>query len=153
MVKYYNYALTFAEVPDEISLCFNITNCAFKCPECHSPFLQEDIGTDLNKDIQKIINLHKDQITCVCFLGEGNDKKGLQKLIDYAHNIGYKTCLYTGRNDKILDDYNNLDYYKKGSYQKELGGLNNKNTNQRMYKKNNKGEWKDITYRFFPRSI
>ena len=26
MVKYLNYALTFSEVPDEVNLCFNITN-------------------------------------------------------------------------------------------------------------------------------
>ena len=152
MVKYLNYAITFSEVPDEISLCFNITNCCFNCDGCHSPYLQKDIGTDLNKDIQKIFNLYKDQFTCVCFLGEGNDKKGLQKLIDYAHNNNYKTCLYSGRDEISFNDYNNLDYYKKGSYKKELGGLNNKNTNQKMYKKEG-DKWKDITYKFFPRSL
>lgn len=153
MVKYYNYAITFAEVPDEVSLCFNITNCMMRCDGCHSNFLQQDIGNNLNNDIQKIINLHKDQFTCVCFLGEGNDHKNLQKLINYVHNYGYKTCLYSGRDDSILDDYNNLDFYKKGSYKKDKGGLNKITTNQRMYKKNNNGEWEDITYKFLPKQL
>lgn len=152
MVKYYNYALTFAEVPDEISLCINITNCPYRCTGCHSPFLQEDIGMNLNCDLQQLINKHKDQFTCVCFLGEGNDKKELQKLINYVKNMGYKTCLYSGADDDILDNYENLDYYKKGSYQPNKGPLNNKNTNQHMYKKIN-NKWIDITYKFFPKEL
>lgn len=152
MVKYINYAITFAEVPDEISLCFNITNCPHSCPECHSAFLQQDIGYNLTCDIQNIINQHHDQITCVCFLGEGNDKKELQRLITYTKHLGFKTCLYSGSDDGILDDYQDLDYYKKGSFKKEYGPLNNKNTNQHMYKKIEE-KWIDITSKFFPKSI
>ena len=152
MVKYYNYMLTFAEVPDEISLCFNITNCQQHCVGCHSPFLREDIGADLNKDLQIILNRHKDQFSCVCFLGEGNDRKQLQKLITYIKNLGYKTCVYSGRDDCSLDDYINLDYYKVGSYQSKFGPLNVKTTNQRFYKKNDT-QWEDITNRFFPISL
>ena len=37
MLKYSNYEITFAEVPDEISLCINLTNCPHKCIGCHSP--------------------------------------------------------------------------------------------------------------------
>lgn len=152
MVKYYNYAITFAEVPNEVSLCFNITNCPHNCAGCHSPYLQQDIGNNLSCDIQNIINKHHDQFTCVCFLGEGNDKKELQKLINYVKNLGFKTCLYSGSDDGILDDFKNLDYYKKGSFKQEYGPLNNKNTNQRMYKKE-MNKWIDITYKFFPRSL
>ena len=39
MLKYLNCQVTFAEVPDEISLCINITNCPNRCPGCHSPEL------------------------------------------------------------------------------------------------------------------
>ena len=152
MVKYYNYAITFAEVPDEISLCFNITNCQYNCEGCHSPFLRENIGYNLNQDLQKILNKHQGQFTCVCFLGEGNDQMELQKLINYVKTCGYKTCLYSGSDDNILDNYNNLDYYKKGSYKADKGPLNNPNTNQHMYKKID-NKWFDITHKFFPRSL
>lgn len=152
MVKYYNYAITFSEVPDEVSLCFNITNCQQNCQGCHSPFLREDIGNDLNMDIQAIINKHKGQFTCICFLGEGNDFNGLQKLINYVKTAGYKTCVYSGRDDSNINEYSNLDYYKKGSYQQEKGPINKKTTNQRMYKKTEAG-WQDITNRFFPKEL
>lgn len=152
MVKYYNYMLTFSEVPDEISLCFNITNCQEHCHECHSSFLRMDIGNDLSADLQQILNQHHDQFTCVCFLGEGNDKKQLQKLIDYIKNLGYKICVYSGRDNCDLNDYQNLDYYKIGSYQSEYGPLNRPTTNQRMFKKI-ENRWEDITKEFFPKSL
>lgn len=37
MLKYSNYEVTFAEVPDEISLTLNLTNCPYMCENCHSP--------------------------------------------------------------------------------------------------------------------
>ena len=150
MVKYLNYALTFAEVPDEINLCFNITNCQQNCTGCHTPILQQDVGQDLNKDLQKIINQHKDQFTCVCFLGEGNDKVQLQHLIDYIKNLNYKVCVYSGRDDATIEDYKNLDYYKIGSYNIEKGPLTAKTTNQKMYKKMSDSTWVDITFLFWP---
>ena len=153
MVKYYNYAVTFSEVPDEISLCINITNCQQKCEGCHSPYLQKDIGNNLSIDLQNLINRFHEQITCVCFLGEGNDKRQLQKLINYVKNLNYKICIYSGRDDADVKDYYNIDYYKIGSYKKEYGPLNSKTTNQRMFKKNNNGTWEDITNKFFPKKL
>ena len=50
MLKYVDTKVTFAEVPDEISLCINISNCPNHCEGCHSPYLAEDIGTELTKD-------------------------------------------------------------------------------------------------------
>ena len=47
MLKYSNYEITFAEIPDEISLCINLTNCPHRCVGCHSPWLQKDNGTPL----------------------------------------------------------------------------------------------------------
>lgn len=152
MVKYYDFAVTFAEVPDEVSLCINITNCQQQCPHCHSPYLREDIGADLNRDIQQLLNRHQDQITCVCFLGEGNDHKQLQNIINYVKNQNFKVCVYSGRDDADFYDYDNIDYYKTGSYKEEFGPLNKKTTNQRMYKKTGKQQWENITERFFPRS-
>ena len=50
MLKYVDTKVTFAEVPNEISLCINISNCPCKCPNCHSSYLAEDIGTALSED-------------------------------------------------------------------------------------------------------
>ena len=47
MLKYLYTKITFAEAPDEISLCIDITNCIYHCNNCHSPELRQDIGTPL----------------------------------------------------------------------------------------------------------
>ena len=50
MLKYYNYMVTFSEVPDEISLCINITGCPIRCTDCHSKFLWENIGKEITDE-------------------------------------------------------------------------------------------------------
>ena len=44
MLKYVDTLVSFQEVPDEISLCINISNCPCHCDGCHSPYLADDIG-------------------------------------------------------------------------------------------------------------
>ena len=51
MLKYFDYSVTFAEFPDEVSLCVNLSNCPNKCEKCSESWLAQDIGTVLNKDI------------------------------------------------------------------------------------------------------
>jgi len=48
MLKYLNTQVTFSEIPDEITLCINITGCKIGCKNCHSSYLAEDIGEELN---------------------------------------------------------------------------------------------------------
>ena len=36
MLKYANFDVVFQEVPDEVTLAINITNCPNQCPGCHS---------------------------------------------------------------------------------------------------------------------
>ena len=69
MLKYLNSEITFAEIPDEITLCINITNCCFSCANCHSPWLREDTGTPLTyTELTKLIKQNTG-ISCVCFMG------------------------------------------------------------------------------------
>ena len=96
MVKYCSTAITFAEVPDEVSLSIQITNCQNRCKGCHSPFLRDDFGEDLEKDLPNLLERYKEQITCVCFMGEGNDILGLQRCIDLVKKYNLKTCVYYG---------------------------------------------------------
>ncbi len=142
MIKYLNYSVTFQEVPNEISLCFNITNCQYHCPGCHSPELWEDIGEDLEADLVKIIKKYLDGISCVCLLGDGNDPEGLQRCFAIIRKQfpQLKTCLYSGEEYcgnttlAILLATGMLDYLKIGPYIEECGPLNDPKTNQRMYK-------------------
>ena len=74
MMKYYNMEMVFQEIPDEISLAINITNCPNLCEGCHSPHLREDIGDELTIDaISENMNEH---ITCILFMGGDGDLKG-----------------------------------------------------------------------------
>ena len=50
MLKYVDTLVTFSEVPDEITLCLNISNCPCHCKNCHSSYLAEDIGEGLTLD-------------------------------------------------------------------------------------------------------
>ena len=135
MIKYADYSIVFREVPEEITLAFSITNCQGNCPGCHSPHLREDIGNDLIKDLPALMEKYKGMITCVCFLGEGNDPGALRDCLKLVKEAGLKTCVYSGKDEPpIFYMYNAalIDYLKYGSYQEEKGPLDNPNTNQRM---------------------
>ena len=156
-MKYTDTQIGFQEFPDEISLLINISNCPFHCPGCHSPELWEDIGNELNYDeVEKLINKNKG-ITCIGFMG--GKPKEVNLLAEYIkRNITYlKTGWYWG-GEIFPKEINpmNFDYIKLGPYIEKLGGLNNPNTNQRMYKyipgfndPRENDDWIDITYKFW----
>lgn len=159
MVKYLNYAVTFEEVPDEITLSINITNCQNRCDGCHSPELRCDIGVELTKEELDRLIEKNDGITCVCLMGEGNDYTGIQALGDHLkHNHPeLKRAIYYGR-DKLDINYGAIFHYVKfGHYDKDCGPLNVETTNQRMYEfnhdRNINPDWnfRDITYKFWKR--
>lgn len=135
MAIYYDkYDIVFQEIPDEVTLAFTIKGCQNNCKGCHSPHLREDFGKELTFDIlTKLLLEYKDTITNVLFLGEGNDKKSLRQLMEWCRAFT-KVSLYSGRD--YIDPYylEWLDYYKVGSYQHELGGLNSLTTNQKLFK-------------------
>lgn len=164
MLKYYNYMVTFSEVPDEITLCINISNCPIRCPDCHSKFLWDDIGTPLtNETISNIIKNNKD-VTCICLMGGDSSLKEIKRILSFirCNYPQYKLCWYSGRNvsiftkDKLFQEILNLlDYIKLGPYIKKYGGLDSPTTNQVFYKiERNKYVEKgklitDITNRFY----
>ena len=73
MLKFVDFRVTFSEVPDEISLCINLSGCPHKCKGCHSEYLQQDIGTVLTTQMLDRIIESNDGVTCVCFMGGDND--------------------------------------------------------------------------------
>ena len=149
MLKFVDTLVSFQEVPDEITLCINISNCPCHCEGCHSPYLAEDIGEYLTPDkLLELVNSNKG-ISCVCFMGGDSSPgriNGLAAVIRHYTNL--KIAWYSGRRH-IYNGINlrYFDYVKIGPYIPELGGLDSETTNQIMYKVEDR-KLIDITYRF-----
>lgn len=162
MIKYLDAFVVTAEIPDEISLAINITNCPNKCEGCHSPELRQNIGMWLDESIlDKLITSNKG-ITCVCFMGGDSNPSAVEILAKYVHETHkLKTAWYSGK-DQLLEgiDLTSFDYIKLGPYIPTLGPLNKVTTNQRLYEYNplysdytiGKG-WRDITEKFWKDEI
>ena len=168
MIKYVNTEVVFEEIPDEITLAVNISNCQNNCPGCHSAYLRENIGEELTETAIDGLIEKNGGITCFCFMGEGNDAESLKKLILYINEKypNIKVGLYSGRED-VDDDFfwDNLNYLKIGPYVEELGPLNKETTNQRLYmggkyyswatvvNGKTRKTWIDITDKFWRKKI
>ena len=133
MTKYAGTEIVFQEVPDKVALAIAITNCQGRCAECHSPQLREDIGRDLEQDIEGLLDKYRNDINCVCFMGCGNDPDSLMRCIAIAKMKGFETCLYGGDEQADVKLLPFLDYIKVGAYDNLRGGLDKPTTNQRMY--------------------
>lgn len=149
-LRYLGYSITFQEVPDEVSLVFNISGCPHKCEGCHSKYLWEYDGEILLNDIDSIIKQYEGKITCVCFMGGDQNIEELIILLQTVKFYGYKTCVYSGLNEVSLFDniliY--LDYLKIGDYKRSLGGLDSPKTNQKFYRIEDNKKF-DITNTFY----
>ena len=149
MLKYVDTLVSFQEVPDEISLCINISNCPCYCEGCHSPYLAEDIGEYLTPyKLLELVNSNKG-ISCVCFMGGDSSPRWVNGLAAVLrHHTNLKVAWYSGKRH-IYNGINlrYFDYIKIGPYIPELGGLDSETTNQIMYKVEDR-KLIDITYRF-----
>ena len=155
-LKYKGYQVVLQEVPDEISLAFNICGCIHKCPDCHSKYLWDDDGDSLEDDIYKIIDKYYDYISCILFMGGDHALDEIVQMIQEVksryNNLAF--AMYSGYDslEDIKPILKYLDYIKIGRYDKELGGLNHKTTDQKMYSVKHCDDGTDelynITYRF-----
>ena len=153
MLKYVNSDIVFQEIPDEVTLAINISNCPCHCPGCHSHYLWEDIGLPLNPEaIDNFVRKFGSNLTCIAFMGGDGDPKGVNLLAQYVHEEypQFKVAWYSGRTViSPLITKNDFDYIKIGPYIKHLGPLKKPTTNQRLYRQNDQGEFEDITSRFW----
>lgn len=158
MLKVESYQVVFREVPDEITLALNISNCPHHCKGCHSPQLWEDIGEplDIAKISQIMHSMRSAPITCIAFMGGDNDMESLFNLNKQVKEAfpGLKTCWYSGYTyeDKEFRMYSwrmtEFDYVKLGPYKEEYGPLNSASTNQVMFKTTSKVSMEAITHLF-----
>ena len=153
MLKYVDTLVSFQEIPDEISLCINLSNCPNNCPGCHSAYLKDDIGTPLT--YTELMRILKDirGITCVCFMGGDKEPWEIQRLAQFVKEKGLKVAWYSGKQE-LHEDIRlaNFDYVKLGPYVEELGPLTSPTTNQVMYKIDHLADRPfvvDITSRFW----
>lgn len=158
-MKYVDTKIVFAEVPDEVTLAINISNCPCHCEGCHSPYLAEDIGKPLNwSSLNALIHINHG-ITCVAFMGGDASPKQVNELAWHVKQMGLKTCWYSGRQELSKEiALENFDFIKLGPYIPSKGGLDSPSTNQRFYCIEDqpwydytvKGKcMRDITYKFW----
>lgn len=157
MLKYVDTKIVFQEVPNEISLAINISNCPCNCPGCHSAYLAEDIGKELTEEELNILIASNEGISCVCFMGGDREPYEIKHMASYIRNIypSLKIAWYSGKDtlpSSIELNIHNFDYIKLGPYIEELGPLNSKYTNQRFYEINN-GKLIDKTYLFWNKEL
>jgi len=138
MLKYHSYNIVFQEIPGEVTLAINLSNCPNGCKGCHSPYLQQNIGNVLTENVlEQFIAKYRNSITCVCFMGGDNDPYNVQQLAEFIRKKidgELKTAWYSGKS-KLPEyiDLNNFNFIKLGPYVEALGALDSPTTNQRFY--------------------
>ena len=86
MLKYVNTGIVFQEIPDEVTLAINISNCPCHCPGCHSHYLWEDVGLPLTTEaLDDFVAKNGSNLTCIAFMGGDNDPRGVDHLAAYIH--------------------------------------------------------------------
>lgn len=139
MIRYIpeDTTVVLAEVPDEISLAINLSNCPHRCPGCHSPYLQENKGDELTFDVAKKLIDKNCGITCVVFMGGDSTPAQLVKLVYDLRQVypELKFAVYSGNPITRPDYIATFDYIKLGEYKADLGGLDSETTNQKFFKK------------------
>ena len=148
MLKYSDIAIGLQEIPGEVSLVINITNCLFRCKGCNAKQLWEDIGEPLSyENLNMLLDSTLQDITCVIFMGGDIAPDEINELASHirANYPALKIGWYSGgQTTTVFTEYKNFDYLKFGSFIKKLGPLTSPKTNQRLYKVQ-KGILQDLT--------
>lgn len=152
MLRYANYDIVFQEIPGEVTLAINLSNCPNHCKGCHSSYLWADKGTVLDQaELLEILRKYGSAITCVCFMGGDaapHEVEQLSLFLKSQQEYPLKTGWYSGKNE--LPPYlavQSFDFIKIGAYEERCGGLDSPTTNQRFYRIE-QGEMIDETSRF-----
>lgn len=139
MLRYSSYDIVLQEIPNEVSLSFTITGCGLRCIGCHSEYLWDKNNGEVLTDelFVSLIKKYEGMISCVLFMGGEWHLEELLNKIKFVNEIGLKTALYTGLNDRQIERktpqlLTELNYLKTGRWSERLGGLNQPTTNQKL---------------------
>lgn len=145
-MKIYSTEVSFAEVPDEISLLVNVAGCDLNCPGCHWNEIQDKkIFNFTIDDLMAEIDKNLPLITTVCFMGGEWHHRQLLSMLRATRERNLSTCLYTGKKSVTCDLKDNLDFLKTGKWIASRGGLDAETTNQ-VFMDLNKNE--KLNYKF-----
>lgn len=152
MLRYSDYDIVFQEIPDEVTLAINISNCPNRCKGCHSPYLMDDVGDALTEEsLAALLQKYGSAVTCICFMGGDAEPFEVERLAKYISRqsiVPVRVGWYSGKPELPSGlDTRYFQYIKLGPYREELGGLKSEHTNQRLYHLES-GRMNDITYRF-----
>lgn len=157
MLRYVSYNIVFQEIPGEVTLAVNLSNCPNGCKGCHSSHLQQNIGEIFDEHVVNyLLDKYSNSITCFCFMGGDADPEKVENLSKFVLKKlegKIKIGWYSGKNKlpkKI--SVTNFNYIKLGPYIEKFGGLDKPETNQRFYKVDN-GEIIDQTYLFQQKNL
>ncbi len=153
-MKFVDVKEVFAEIPDEITLAISISGCPVHCKGCHSRYLWADVGEELNTDVLATMLAEHVGITCLCFMGGDQDPAEIDRLAQWVKQQGeVRVAWYSGRDEMSADIHPaHFDYIKLGRYDDEAGPLNQRTTNQRLWRVVHEAEGdrlEDITHRFW----
>lgn len=156
MLRYCDTDIVFSELPDEVTLAVNLTDCPFRCPGCHSPHLQTQTGDPFTtQTLAALCERCGNGITAVCLMGGDRYPDEVARLLCWLRENRPELCTgwYSGREslpEGFPEDL--LDYLKLGPYRETLGGLRSPQTNQRFFRRekaaDGSGTWVDETFRF-----
>ncbi len=157
MIRYHNFDIVFAEIPDETTLAINLTGCPNHCPGCHSPHLCSNTGRVLDEEeLAALLRLYGRAVTCVCFMGGDADPQGVGRLAEFVRREwpGLHVGWYSGR-PQLPEAFipEAFDYVKLGPWIEARGPLTAPTTNQRLYRVSPDGAMSDITERFRRKAI
>ena len=153
MLKYVNTDVVFQEIPDEVTLAINISNCPCRCPGCHSQYLWDNIGKPLTPMVLDLfVKQYSPDITCIAFMGGDAEPAYVNILARYIHREypNIKVAWYSGRQFvPSVVKKSDFDYIKVGPYIAHLGCLKDRTTNQRLYKRASGDNFTDVTSYFW----
>lgn len=127
-------SVVMQELPGQVALLFTITGCSLACRGCHSADIwPAHRGLDLtDKSFLSWLDRYQGLISSVVFFGGEWQPELLLNKLKLARQRRLLTCLYTGLPEVPVELKAYLDFEKTGGWQKERGGLAEKNTNQKF---------------------
>ena len=88
MLKVASFDIVFQEIPGEVTLALNLSNCPCHCPGCHSQHLAEDIGEPLTEELLGgLIDRYGAMITCVAFMGGDAEPEEGARLAEWVKGL------------------------------------------------------------------